>query len=302
MTLTPNQEQLAKQLRGEYAKNLNRLRIKLSNSVQLEKDFYNRRDLARTNIKDGTACAVMMFLSFFVFCPISIWLGWKYISLFFFLLTIYFFIEMIRGETKADNEKQKLRNSHDRQLNIIIAEQNNLLKQVDETIKNGLIDRHIKAEQTLIEGNQGSLDKKEFVEASRALMEFQRGDAITIYDEAKIQNDLEALTIKASYEIKGDHIDNRQSVYIEKIDQSSTIHQAATDSTVESESDAKREILKLLYKTPSGRASIVELMVSIKADELIIRKALDSLMIQDLVKIGNREDGVIVYSIDYLTS
>lgn len=190
-------------------------------------------------------------------------------------------------------------------VNTLASEQTkeiSLESELADTILNGLTDRRLQAEQSLINGNQGPLDKKEFVEASRALMEFQRGDAMTIYDEAKIQNDLEALTVKASYQVQGDHIDNRQSVFVNKIDQSSTVHQAPLENSLETEAEVKREILKLIHNKSTNDASIVELIAGIKSDELLIRKSLESLMSQGFLKIGNREDGVICYIIDYLTS
>lgn len=300
MTISPEQEYFAKQLRGEYAKKLKELQFSLRCSIQLEKQYYSQISLKNSNIKDGGTSWFKAFISFFILCPLSLFLGWKYLGLFFFLITIYFIIEFAARESSASEQRMNYGNPNKNKLKALLVDQKKIMLEIEETIKSGIVERHMRAEQSLIDGNQDPLDKKEFVEASRSLLEFQRGDTITIYDESRIQNDLEALTIKASYNVHGDLMDNRKSIHIDQIHQSYTIYEPPKQSNLETEADVKREILKLIHSSSSHDASLIDLMSEIKSHELLIRQALDSLMIQGLVQIGNREDGVISYKIDYL--
>ena len=167
-------------------------------------------------------------------------------------------------------------------------------------LKDGLRRCHKDAELALLSGSQDLLSRIEFVESYRALLEYERGGKIGLYDEAKIQSDLMALTARENLTINGNHVDNRSSIYVDTVNHSQLSAVIEPQPFIDSEPEVKREAIRIAHESGGNGLSIIEFLCSIKTSPELARRSIDSLVQQGILVPINRENGSIAFVLDYL--
>jgi len=151
-----------------------------------------------------------------------------------------------------------------------------------------LLDAMNQAAQRLSTSDGSAVYKNNYLAAARAYYAMRQDGLLTIYDEQRISNDLQSLLPSPSLNVKGDYIDNKMIV-------NNSVRVDRLDEDMNSPDSIKRSCLTVICRNSSRGASLLNIIEYVRAPKEQIINALELLQLENLIEVGNRDDGVVVY-------